>query len=190
MKIAGEVIEKEIIQRVNDLLGRLGKCLQCLTPREPTNHHRGSSLISKNTASLESLLSGKDSSLQRMINDWKNLSESIWIPHNRRNVLAAAGQGLATLSARKTTRVHESNTTHLSYVFIAHFSSLVISNHLGLVEIHVYPRIPEPEDNVVQSHEESSKQEEAIRHNTYFARQHRNTIISQLILVEHHIIEE
>lgn len=39
--VASEVIEKKIIQRVNDLLGRLGKCLQCLTPRDPTNHNRG-----------------------------------------------------------------------------------------------------------------------------------------------------
>lgn len=48
------------------------------------------------------------------------------------------------------------NTDHFDF-FESIFSSRILSDDLTGFEVHVYSRISDPEDNIVESHEKSGK---------------------------------
>ena len=66
----------------------------------------------------------------------------------------------------------------------------VISDHLSCIEVHIYPRIPNSNKNIIEPHEQSAQQKHAIRHHPKFAGNDGDSIVVKFTFVENHFFEE
>ena len=79
---------------------------------------------------------------------------------------------------------------YLLHVFEWFLPCNILSNNLSFFEIDINSSVANSEDNIVQAHKESTKQEHAFWHDSNLARQHGNSVVVKFTLIEYHFLEE
>ena len=118
-----------------------------------------------------SLASLQNHSIRRLLYHRNVLGQAIGISHDGEHILPCPRE-------------------RLPHLLVLLLPRRVLPDDLARSKLDKHPRIPYPDENVVQPHEEAREQQEPRRHDADLAREHGDAVVSELVLVEHDVFEE
>lgn len=80
--------------------------------------------------------------------------------------------------------------TNLLYSLILLLSFSIVSCDCICIEVHIYSCISNPNEDIIQSHEETAEQKHSVWHDSKFACQQRYAIVVKLTFVEYNFLKE